>query len=111
MSESEQKLQEELKKAKEKNTELEKSLDAMSKEMMHPKVTVVSVCNIKTDSKQLEFFTCLSRETWVCVWDFWEFSPARTYSALNLQPLRTRGGRLSQVAVVNALFLWRISFF
>ena len=35
MSESEQKLEEELWKAKEENAELEKSLDAMSKEVMH----------------------------------------------------------------------------
>ena len=70
MSESEQKLQEELKKAKEKNTELEKSLDAMSKEVMHLRSLLFRFDNIKADSKQLEFFTSLSRETWDCVWNF-----------------------------------------
>ena len=70
LSESEQKLREELQKAQEKNTELEKSLDARSKEVTHPRSQLFPFDNKKVDSKQLEFFTSLSRETWDCVWNF-----------------------------------------
>ena len=70
MSESEQKLQEELRKAREKNTELEKSLDAMSMEVMHLRSQLIQFDNMKADSKQLEFLTSLNRETWQRVWDF-----------------------------------------
>ena len=59
LSESEQKLREELQKAQEKNTELEKSLDARSKEVIHPRSQLFPFDNKKVDSKQLEFFTSL----------------------------------------------------
>ena len=63
--------------SRERVAELEKTVNALSQDVKLLKTQQFRFDNIKNDSKQLEFFTGLNRETWDCLWGFLGVSSSR----------------------------------
>ena len=110
--EAERKLQDELVLSRERVAELEKTVNALSQDVKLLKTQQFRFDNIKDDSKQLEFFTGLNRETWDCLWGFLGVSSSRDILSAKAAASEKKGrkilpgsGRKFSLAVEDQLLM------